>query len=302
MNASYFGELAALGTAALWAFSSILFTIGGRRVGSMIVNRVRLALAVLFVGGMHWLLFGQPFPTGTEPYRYAWLALSALIGLVIGDGLLFQCYVLVGPRIGVLLLSMSPIFGTALAWIFLGERLTPQELGAMAVALGGVTWVVLERGKGAGARISSRTYAIGILFGLGAALCQATNLVMAKQGLAGGYPALSGTMIRMTFAATVMWVWAAVIGEFGRTIRKVRADGQAARAITAAAFIGPFLGVWLSMIAVQSSRIGIASTLMAMTPVLSLPLVRIVFKERVTPRAVLGTLVAMAGVAAMILL
>ena len=302
MNASYFGELAALGTAALWAFSSILFTIGGRRVGSMIVNRVRLALAVLFGGGMHWLLFGQPFPTGTEPYRYAWLALSALIGLVIGDGLLFQCYVLVGPRIGVLLLSMSPVFGTALAWIFLGERLTPQELGAMAVALGGVTWVVLERGKGAGAQLASRTYAIGILFGLGAALCQATNLVMAKQGLAGGYSALSGTMIRMTFAAAVMWAWAAVIGEAGRTIRRVRADGQAARAIFGGAFIGPFLGVWLSMIAVQSSRIGIASTLMAMTPVLSLPLVRIVFKERVTPRAVLGTVVAMAGVAAMILL
>jgi drug/metabolite transporter (DMT)-like permease len=302
LNASYFGELAALGTAALWAFSSILFTIGGRRVGSMMVNRVRLALAVLFVGGMHWLLFGQPFPTGTEPYRYAWLALSALIGLVIGDGLLFQCYVLVGPRIGVLLLSMSPVFGTALAWIFLGERLTPQELGAMALALAGVTWVVLERGKSAGAQLSSRTYAIGILFGLGAALCQATNLVMAKQGLAGGYSALSGTMIRMTFAATVMWVWAALIGEAGRTIRRVRADSQAARAILAASFIGPFLGVWLSMIAVQSSRIGIASTLMAMTPVLSLPLVRIVFKERVTLRAVLGTLVAMAGVAAMILL
>ena len=245
----------------------------------MIVNRVRLAFAVLFVGSMHWLLFGQPFPIGTEPYRYFWLALSALIGLVIGDGLLFQCYVLVGPRIGVLLLSMSPVFGTALAWIFLGERLTPQELGAMMLALGGVTWVVLERGKGAGTPISSRTYAIGIFFGLGAALCQAANLVTAKQGLAGGYPALSGTMIRMTFAATVMWVWAAVIGEAGRTIRKVRADGQAARAITAAAFIGPFLGVWLSMIAVQSSRIGIASTLMAMTPVLSLPLVRIVFKE-----------------------
>jgi drug/metabolite transporter (DMT)-like permease len=303
LNASYFGELAALATAALWSFSSILFTIGGRRVGSMIVNRVRLALAVLFVGGMHWLLFGQPFPVGAEPYRYAWLALSALIGLVIGDGLLFQCYVLVGPRIGVLLLSMSPVFGTALAWIFLGERLTPQELAAMAVALGGVIWVVLERGKSVSAQeTSSRTYLIGILFGLGAALCQAANLVTAKQGLAGDFSALSGTMIRMTFAAIVMWTWAAVIGEFGRTIRKVRADGQAARAIMAAAFIGPFLGVWLSMIAVQSSRVGIASTLMAMTPVLSLPLVRIVFKERVTPRAVLGTLVAMVGVAAMILL
>ncbi len=99
-----------------------------------------------------------------------------------------------------------------------------------------------------------------------------------------------------------MWVWAAAAGEFGRTIRRVRADGHAGRAIFGGAFIGPFLGVWLSMIAIQSSRVGIASTLMAMTPVLSLPLVRIVFGERVTPRAVVGTSVAMAGVAAMILL
>jgi drug/metabolite transporter (DMT)-like permease len=91
LEASYLGELAALGTAALWSLSSILFTIGGRRVGSMIVNRMRLAFAVLLVGGMHWLLLGRPFPAGAEAYRYAWLALSSLIGLVIGDSLLFQC-------------------------------------------------------------------------------------------------------------------------------------------------------------------------------------------------------------------
>ncbi len=303
MNNAYLGELAALGTAMLWSLSSILFTIGSRRVGSMIVNRVRLAFAVLLVGGMHWLVFGRPFPIGTEPYRYVWLGLSALIGLVVGDGLLFQCYLLVGPRIGVLLLSMAPVFSAALAWAFLGERMTAIELGAMALALGGVTWVVFERGKGAGApAIQTRDYLLGVLFGLGAALCQAANLVIAKQGLAGGFSALSGTMIRMSIAAAAIWAWSAVIGETGRTIRKVRADGRAARALLGGAFAGPFLGVWLSMIAIQSSRVGIASTLMAMTPVLSLPLVRIVFHEKVTPRAVIGTLVAMAGVAAMILL
>jgi len=295
--------LAALGTAALWSTSSILFTIGGRRVGAMIVNRVRLAFAVLLVGAMHWLLFGRPFPVEAELYRYGWLGLSALIGLVLGDGLLFQCYLLVGPRIGVLLLSLSPIFSTALAWVFLGERLTLVELAAMAVALGGVTWVVLERGRRqANQAGSGRDYALGVAFGLGAALCQAANLVIAKQGLAGGFPALSGTMIRMSVAAAAMWGWAAIVGEAGRTIRKVRADGQAVRALLGGAFAGPFLGVWLSMIAIQSARIGIASTLMAMTPVLSLPLVRVVFKEHVTPRAVVGTLVAMGGVAAMILL
>lgn len=303
LDTGYLGELAALGTATLWSFSSLLFTIAGRRVGAMIVNRVRLVFAVLFVGAMHWALYDQVFPLAAEPFRFVWLGLSALIGLVIGDGLLFQCYLLVGPRIGVLLLSLAPIFSTALAWAFLGERLTAAELAAMVVALAGVTWVVLERGRRVSAQPGSgRQYAVGILFGIGSALCQAANLVIAKQGLAGGFPALSGTMIRMSLAAAFMWLWAAAVGEAGRTIRRVRADGIATRALLGGALAGPFLGVWLSMIAIQSSRVGIASTLMAMTPVLSLPLVRIVLHEQVTWRAVAGTVVAMAGVAAMILL
>ncbi len=303
MNNAYLGELAALAAATLWSFSSLFFTIAGRHVGAMVVNRVRLAFAVLLVGGMHWALYGRPFPATAEPFRFWWLGLSALIGLVIGDGLLFRCYLLVGPRIGVLLLSLAPVFSTALAWAFLGEKLSPLELAAMAVALVGVTWVVLERGRKIATRPGSgRQYALGILFGVGSALCQAANLVIAKPGLSGGFPALSATMIRMSLAAAFMWLWAAAGGEAGRTIRRVGSDGVAARALLGGAFAGPFLGVWFSMIAIQSSRVGIASTLMAMTPVLSLPLVRIVLHEQVTWRAVAGTLVAMTGVAAMILL
>ena len=70
MNASFLGELAALGAATMWSLSSIFFTISGKRIGSVTVNRVRLALAVLFVGAAHWLLLGSPFPAGAEPYRY----------------------------------------------------------------------------------------------------------------------------------------------------------------------------------------------------------------------------------------
>jgi drug/metabolite transporter (DMT)-like permease len=108
-------------------------------------------------------------------------------------------------------------------------------------------------------------------------------------------------MIRMVTGMIVIWVLAVIQGEAGRTIRAVRADGRAAAAIFGGAFSGPFLGVWLSMIAVQASRVGVASTLMALTPVISLPVVRFALKEQVSPRAVLGTLVAMAGVALMVL-
>ncbi|OQA45117.1 MAG: EamA-like transporter family protein [Chloroflexi bacterium ADurb.Bin325] len=300
---AYLGELAALATATMWSFSSIAFTFGGRRVGSVVVNRTRLAMAVLLIGAMHWVLYGRPFPWDAGPQPFFWLALSGFVGLVIGDGMLFQSYVLVGARIGVLLLSLSPIFSALLAWIFLHETLTLPELGAMALALGGVTWVVLERSKGAvEAPREGRNYGLGILFGVGAAACQAIGLVLSKPGLANGFPALSATMIRMFTSMVAIWLIAAATGTAGQTIRRVRADRRAAQAILIGSIVGPFLGVWLSLVAIQAARVGIASTLIAMTPVITLPLVPIAFKERVSLRAVLGTLVAMAGVALMILM
>jgi drug/metabolite transporter (DMT)-like permease len=307
LSSAYLGELAALGAATVWTFSSLFFTIAGRRVGAFAVNRMRLVFAVLLVGAAHWLIYGQPFPSGADGYRIFWLGMSAIVGLVIGDTFLFQCYVLVGARIGVLMFVLGPPFGALLSWLFLGEGMTGVELLAMALVLAGVLWVVLERyasigGRGlAVASVERRNFGLGILFGVLAQLCQQANLVMAKQGLAGGYPALSGVMIRMVTGLVVIWLLAVIQREVGRTIRAVRADGRAAAAIFGGAFTGPFLGVWLSMIAVQASRVGVASTLMALTPVISLPVVRLVLKEQVSRRAVLGTLVAMAGVALMVL-
>lgn len=303
MLEAYAGELAALAAATLWTFSSLFFTIGGRRVGAFNVNRMRLVFAVLLVGTAHWLIYGQPFPVQAEGWRVFWLGMSAIVGLVIGDTFLFQCYVLVGTRIGVLMFVLGPPFGALLSWLFLGESMAPVELFAMALVLAGVLWVVLERQAGAdGSSVTARrNYALGILFGVLAQFCQQANLVMSKQALTGGFPPLSGVMIRMVVGLIAIWLLAVIQGEALRTIRAVRSDGRAAAAIFGGAFSGPFLGVWMSMIAVQASRVGIASTLMALTPVISLPVVHFVLKERITPRAILGTLVAMSGVALMVL-
>jgi drug/metabolite transporter (DMT)-like permease len=108
-------------------------------------------------------------------------------------------------------------------------------------------------------------------------------------------------MVRMTVAMTVMWLLAAFRREIRRTIRAPLDDRIAARAVLGGTLLGPFVGVWLSLIAVQSARVAIASTLMAMTPVISLPVVHWFYHERVSRRAVAGTLIAMAGVAAMFL-
>jgi drug/metabolite transporter (DMT)-like permease len=70
----------------------------------------------------------------------------------------------------------------------------------------------------------------------------------------------------------------------------------------AAAFIGPFLGVTLSMVAVTYTETGIAQTLMSLMPVLIIPLVWIVHKQRTSWRGMLGAVIAVIGVAILFLI
>ena len=72
--------------------------------------------------------------------------------------------------------------------------------------------------------------------------------------------------------------------------------------MTVGAFMGPFLGVWLSLVAVQNAYVGIASTLMALPPVFLIPLSRWVFKEQITTGTILGTILAVTGAALIFLL
>jgi drug/metabolite transporter (DMT)-like permease len=294
------GEIAALATGILWAFTSVFFTLAGRRVGAVVVNRTRLLAALLFLTLTHTVLQGKLFPLPIEPQRFFWLSVSGIIGLALGDAALFHALVLVGPRITTLLMAAVPVISTFLAWAFLGERLTSFELLAVGITVGGIAWVVAEKRSNSVGQ-EGKQYALGILAGLGGAVGQAVGLVTAKKGLTGDFPPISGVVIRMVAATAVMWLWTLLKGEGRSTIQRAR-SGKALLLIVAGAFVGPFLGVWLSLIAIDSTLVGLASTLMALTPIFVIPLVRIVFHERVSIRAVLGTLVAMVGVAMIFML
>ena len=128
------------------------------------------------------------------------------------------------------------------------------------------------------------------------ALGQVTNLVAARYALVDDFPALSATLIRIVIALVVLWGAAAARGQVRPTLRQW-GDRRVLRAILLGAFVGPFLGIWLSLVAVQNARLGIASTLMALPPVLLIPLEFAAFRQRVSRRGIAGTVVALAGVA-----
>lgn len=289
------GELAGLATSFFWALSSVFFTRSGKQIGSVNVNRIRLVFAVALVMLAHQVTQGSFLPLNAGPERWMWLGLSGFIGLVLGDSFLFQAYVLVGNRLGTLMLSLSPVAGVMIAWMFLGERLTPPEIAGIVLSLSGVALVVLKGTPGNGGVHDRRRFVLGILSGLGGAIGQAAGLVLAKKGLAGDFPALSGVVIRMLVAAAAIWVVTLLLGQIRSTLKAAR-NPSALRSVGAGAMVGPFIGVWLSLVAVQLTFVGIASTLTSLAPIFVLPMAKFVNKEDVNRWAVLGTAIAVAGV------
>lgn len=289
------GSLAALGTAVCWSLTAIFFSYSGRIVGSGVVNRSRLVFALLFITLTHFILQGSLLPITAEPYRWGWLALSSILGLVLGDSFLFRAYVLIGPRLSMLMMSSVPILTTFLAWLILGETVGTLELAGILLAVAGIAWVVTERQAGQSV-VENKQYRWGLFFGLLGAVGQATNLIAAKFGLDGDFPTISATWIRLMVAMVTLWALAALQGQVRHSVRQWR-NRQAFPAIIAGTITGPFLGIWLSLIAVQSTRVGIAATLMALPPVILIPLGYLFLGERVSRRGVYGTAVAFTGVA-----
>lgn len=297
------GELAGLTTSICWSFGSIFFTLSGRQVGAAVVNRTRLVLAFVMVSGLHLVTQGELLPLHADPERWGWMAASGVIGFVLGDACLFQAFVMIGPRLSMLLMALNPVMGAVLAWALLSETLAAGEIVGIALAIGGVVWVVTDRRNGRDGLpdASLRFYVVGVLFGLGGALGQASGLIASKKGLEGDFSALSGNLMRLTVATLVIWALAAAGRQFGPTAHKLREHPRAIRFILGGAVAGPLLGVWLSLIAVQNAPVGVASTLMSLTPVFLLPLGWLFFKERITRRAVVGTALAVAGTAILFL-
>jgi|GEM_PF-13125 len=294
MNAAILGETVALLTSVMWAFTAVFFTFAGARVGSFAVNRVRLLMAVILLGLTLWISQGTPFPPDASPRHWLWFGLSGLIGLALGDSFLFQSFLELGPRKAALVMSSWPIFSALLSYVLLAQALSVMEWLGVLLTLSGIAWVVLEKSN-SGGTVAGANSSKGVFFAFAAAFCQALGIVVAKKGLDGTITSLSGTMIRMLTAAAAIWAVTLLAGRAKESVVRMK-DGRALFFTALGSIVGPFLGVWMSLVAVEHAKVGVASALMALMPVMMLPLGRIFFGDRITPRSVLGTFAAFFGV------
>lgn len=288
------GELAALFTAFVWSFGSLCFTSAGRCIGALNVNRIRLVMGVILLSlalliSKGWLI--QPEMTSQNFY---YLALSGLIGLVIGDSFLFSAMVMIGTRLTMLIYALSPAIAGVFAWLFIDESLDWLSIIGIAVTLAGVVWVTRERrldNNGQNINVSVK----GIVYAFLGGACQAIGIVFAKKGMGELIDPLAGTFIRMLSAAVIIWILSIVTGKFISTIRSMK-NKRGLMFSFGGAFFGPFLGVWMSLVAVKNTEAGVAMAITSIVPVLVIPWVIIFYKEKVSLRALIGAVIAVIGV------
>jgi drug/metabolite transporter (DMT)-like permease len=293
------GEFAALGTAVCWAAGSNFFAAAGQRLGSVVLNRLRITVAAVFLCTALLVLRGSPWPVWAAPWQVGVLALSGIVGFVFGDSWYFRSLVIIGPGRASLVTSMWPVFTALLAWPLLGERPGPLVLLGMALTLGGIGWVIWERQQKVADHVEG-SMLVGVMAGVLGAVGQAGGYVLSKMALRPGLDALSATVIRIVAAAAGVWLLAAFQRDVRRSLGALR-DRRGSAFMVGGAFFGPFMGVTLSLTALKFIEAGVAASITAIYPVLTLLLSARFHGERLTLRTLAGSLVAGVGVVVLFL-
>ena len=298
--------IAAFLATLMFAVSVICGHRSSKQIGGAEANLWRICLAALFLG-----LWANTFGTGLAGDAFPLFVLSGFLGIGIGDTGYFQALPRLGSRRTALIVQcFTAPFAALIEWLWLGTRLNPPEILCIAVILGGVA---LALAPGDHLKISPRVLWLGIGFGLFAAFCGALGTVMSRKAFAVAHAAgqhpdpgttgyqrvLGGILVPAIILLVVKWRSArAHGGVFEEKTRHVSREkwGRIWPWVLGNALAGQTLGMSCFQWAIEKTPSAIVTAIVALTPVILLPMTRIVDGEKIGLRSLLGALIAVAGV------
>lgn len=304
----YTGELISLGVAVSWTITALFFEYAGKRMGSLSLNLIRLTMSIIMLGITLLIFTGKVIPFDAGGKAWLWLGISGFIGYILGDYCLFNSYILIGSRFGQLFMTLAPPSAALAGMFILGEKMTGLAILGMFVTLSGIGLSVIGRGGNETKKWEFKLPLKGILFGIGAGVGQGVGLVFSKLGmeyymqnvdlhnqLAVFMVPFASTQIRAIVGAVGFFIIIVSTNNLKLLTRALN-DTKAMGASVGGTFFGPFIGVSFSLMAVQYTEAGIASTLMALTPILILIPSYFFFKQKVSLKEALGAIISVVGV------
>lgn len=294
------GEIAALLAAFLWAASSLLYSRISLPAASLNLAKNVLAATMMLVHVLLLAKYQNVDAFQASSSNWAWLSLSALIGIAIGDTLYFRSLQILGPRKAPMLATFSPVFASLFGVVFLGEILSLVFVIGTALTTAGVLAVIRDRkATDKSLKLYPGAASTGVWCGVIAAVCQAMGAVSAKKGL-DGIGAEEGALIRV-FAAAVMAFLYVVLRKQLKEVLKAMKNRETLKRLLPATAMGTWFGIWLCQVAYKNSPVSVSTVLLSTTPLFAIPLVRIFLGTAITRTAVLGASVAVVGVSLVVL-
>ncbi len=284
-----YGEIIAILTAFCWAISSSIFEESGKKIGSFNLNLTRLLFAFVFIATYNFFVNGMILPLNATPEVIIFMAISGIFGIFLGDMMLFEAYVLLSARVTLLIMFLVPPLTSLLSFIFLGDKMLTIEIVGMIVIIFGIYLVVSSKGDKTKTELSKK----GIAFAFGSTLMQSISNVVSKHSVA-EYDAFLSAEIRIIAGLLAFCILYTFKGHWG-TYLKTFSDKKVLTKIGIGSFFGPFLGIALTLVSLQYISAGVSSTLSSMSPIILIPYVTLIKKEKITKNDIIGTIVAFFG-------
>lgn len=294
MPIAHLGEITGILTAICWTVSALTFSVATRRAGSLTVNLFRLLFAMVMY--MAWLrvMRGQWLPTDATPEAWKWLSISGLIGFVLGDYFLFTSYSYLSAKVSMLIMSLAPPIATIFGVVILHESFSLLNFLGMILVLSGIAIVILKREEVDEKMTHGFNYPVkGLLLAFGGAAGQGIGAVFSKLGM-GSYDPFASSQIR-TITGILGFILIISLTKNWRNVKTSILHQKALRPLLVGSFFGPFLGVSLSLLAFQHTKVGIASTLIATVPVFILLPSVLFLGEKLNWKEVIGAFLAVGG-------
>lgn len=285
-------DLAAVAAAACWAAGGLIGATPARHFGAFAFSRIRLTFLVLLLGSASYLLGGW----STIAAANLWpIVISAIAGIFLGDALLFASMNRLGPRRTGLLFASHSVFSVGLGMLLLGEQLTLTAAIGSVLVFGGVLVAIAFGRRDAQSHHWEKTTSlkIGVLLGLAAGLCQAIGTFAAKPAMAAGLEPITASALRMGVGCAANWLLWASGSRLARMNNAPTPRMLGQLALNGIVALG--LGMTLIMVALQGGDVATVGMLSALSPVLVLPMIWAVTRQRPTLAGWLGAAISVAG-------
>lgn len=286
-------ELAAVGAATCWALTGVISAGPAGHLGALAFNRLRqlsvtVLLAIVVFATGNWQ---QLDATNLGP-----LILSGVIGIFVGDTLLFATLNRVGPRRSGVLFALNAPIAALLGFAVLGEGLTVQATIGIALTVCGVILAILygtRRDQLHAWEAVKGPLWIGVALGLAAAVGQAVGSIIAKPVMASGVDPFLASMVRVAVAAFCLSVLIALPNPAVKPKGPLTAKVAGLTVLTGVLALG--IGMTLLLFALSGGNVGIVSTLSATSPVIILPMLWLKTGERPANGAWVGAALVVVG-------